>query len=130
MSSEPTGSRDLAERVRAALEAADLDAMRTLLSPGATWGPPDDPESGCHNRDEVLDWYRRAGANGARADVVEVVAGPGTLLVGLRVTGTAAAAEQGGIIDRWQVKTLRDGMIADIRGFEARDEAVRRAGLA
>jgi hypothetical protein len=73
---------ELSEQVRGALESADLAAYRDLLAPDATWGPPDDEESGCHNRDEVLEWYRRARAAGVSATVTEVVAGAGKLLVG------------------------------------------------
>ena len=118
---------DLADRVRRALESADLDAMRSLLAPDAAWGPPDDARSGCHNRDEVLAWYRRGRDRGTSARVVEVTPGPGTLLVGLEVTTEDTA---GGPIERWQVMTVRHGRVADIRGFDDRTEAAARAGVA
>ena len=121
---------DLVPRVRYALESADLDAMSSLLAPDARWGPPDDQVSGCHSRDEVLAWYRGGRASGARAKVTELVEGRGTLLVGLEVSGTQGAAEQGGTAERWQVLTLRDGLVADIRGFNDRAEAAARAGVA
>jgi len=120
---------DLAERVSAALEAAELAAYRELLAPDAKWGPPDDPVSGCHNRDQVLAWYQRSRDEGMSARVTEVVAGRDTLLVGLKVAGTTAAVEQGGEAERWQVLTVRGGRIADIRGFDHRDEAAARAGV-
>jgi ketosteroid isomerase-like protein len=69
-------------------------------------------------------------AAGARARVTEVVEGNDRLLVGLRVTGTAGAAEHGGTADRWQVLTVRDGRVVDIRGFEDRSSAAARAGVA
>ena len=61
-------------------------------------------------------------AAGARAVVTEVTAGPGTLLVGLEVTGTPGAREEGGTARRWQVLTVSGGRIADIRGFGDRAE--------
>jgi hypothetical protein len=68
-------------------------------------------------------------AAGARAVVTEVTAGLGTLLVGLEVTGTPGAREEGGTARRWQVLTVSGGRIADIRGFGDRAEAAARAGV-
>jgi SnoaL-like domain len=99
----------LAGRIRSALESGDLDAIGELLSPGARWGAPEGSgDFDCRNRDEVIAWWARARAAGARAVVTEVTAGAGALLVGLEVTGTAAAHEAGGAVGRWQVLTVRD----------------------
>jgi ketosteroid isomerase-like protein len=120
----------LAGRVRSALESGDLDAIRDLLDPGARWGAPEGPGNfDCRNREQVIAWWARARAAGARAAVTEVTAGAGTLLVGLEVTGPRAAGEAGGAAERWQVLTVRGGRIADIRGFDDRAEAAARAGL-
>jgi ketosteroid isomerase-like protein len=120
----------LTERVRLALESGDLDAIRDLLDPGARWGAPEGPhDADCQNRDQVVAWWASARAAGAGAVVTEVTAGAGTLLVGLEVTGTPAAREEGGAVQRWQVLTLRGGRIADIRGFEDRAAAASRAGV-
>ncbi len=64
-----------------------------------------------------------------RAQVTEIVVDGNKLLVGLKVVGTEAARELGGHPDRWQVLTLRDGLVIDIRGFEDRAEAVAFGGL-
>ncbi|TVZ05537.1 hypothetical protein EAS64_13485 [Trebonia kvetii] len=120
----------LAARVRHALESGDLDAMRDLLAPGARWGAPEGPgDFDCRNRDEVIAWWARAQAAGARATVVEVAAAADALLVGLDVTGTPGAAEEGGTARRWQVLRVSGGRVTDIRGFDDRAEAVARAGL-
>jgi SnoaL-like domain len=124
------GPGALAGRVRSALETGDLDALRDLLDPGARWGAPEGPsETDCRNRDQVIAWWARAHAAGARAVVTEVTAGQGTLLVGFEVTGTPAAREAGGATGRWQVLTVKGGRVADIRGFDNRTEAAARAGL-
>jgi hypothetical protein len=124
---EPAG---LAERVRSALESGDLDAIRDLLDPGARWGAPEGPnDADCHNRDQVIAWWASARAAGARALVTELTAGAGTLLVGLEVTGTPAAGEAGGAVERWQVLTVRGDRIADVRGFDDRAAAAARAGV-
>jgi hypothetical protein len=120
----------LTERVRTALESGDLDGIRDLLDPGACWGAPEGPsDADCHNRDQVMAWWAATRAAGARAAVTEVTAGAGTLLVGLQVTGTPAAHEAGGTVARWQVLTVRDDRIADIRGFDNRPAAAARAGV-
>ena len=128
MTTPSTTPDELVERVRHALDTADLAALRDLLHPDVQWGPPGDTTSGCHDRDEVLAWYGRGRDAGVRADVAEVVSGPGKLLVGLRVRGRAADAEQGDA-ERWQVLTLQAGQIVDIRGFDHRPDAAAFAGL-
>jgi ketosteroid isomerase-like protein len=114
-------------RVRAALESADVLAMSDLLDPNVTWGAPDDPKPSCTNRTQVLAWYQRGRDAGVRARVTEFEIHGDRILVGLRVAGTLAADEQGGEADRWQVVTLREDRIVDIRAFDDRDEAAFRA---
>ena len=94
---------------------------------GARRRGPNDAD--CRNRDQVIAWWASPRAAGARAVVTEVTAGPGALLVGLEVTGTPAAREEGGTVRRWQVLTVSGGRIADIRGFGERTEAAARAGV-
>lgn len=112
----------LAGQVRAALGSPDLTAYKDLLAPDVYWGPPDSPQWGCHNREQVLAWYRKARRKGVSANVTEVVAGRDALLVGLDVTGREDSL-------RWQVLRVRDGLITDICGFDNRDEAATRAGV-
>jgi hypothetical protein len=120
----------LSGRVRYALESGDLDAIRNLLDPDARWGGPEGPgDFDCRNRDQVIAWWTQARAAGVRAVITEVTAGDETLLVGLEVTGTPAAQEAGGPVSRWQVLTVRDDRIADIRGFDDRTAAAARAGV-
>ena len=114
---------ELAGQVCTALEDADLDGYRDLLDPGVTWGAPDDPRPGCRNRDQVLAWYRRGRAPGMRARVTETEVGGDRILVGLEVVGRDAT---GAPVQRWQVLTVPDGRIVDIRGFEDRATALAR----
>jgi len=121
-----TDVQRLAGQVRVALETADLDAYRELLDPAVSWGPPDDQVSGCHNRDQVLAWYRQGRANGVRADVVETVVDRDRILVGLKVRQDSGGVDPSAEHDRWQLLTVVDGRIKDIRGFDDRDEAIER----
>ena len=64
---------------------------------------------------------------GVRASVTEWEVHDDKIFVGLRVIRPMAADDQAGESDRWQVLTVRGGRIIDIRGFDDRDEAARRA---
>lgn len=119
----------VAERVRRALEHADLEAFGDLLDPDVHWGPADGRAFECKNRDEVLAWYGRGREAGGRAEVTEVAVCGDRLLVGLLVSGTRAARARGGATRRWQVLSLKGGRIVDIRGFDERSEAAARIGL-
>jgi ketosteroid isomerase-like protein len=129
MSADGQQAERLAGLIGQALEAADLDAYAELLHPDVHWGAPGDPQAPCQNRAQVLAWYRGGRDAGVRATVTETVAAGDRILVGLRVSGAESDPGVGGEVDRWQVLTLRDGMVADIRGFDSRDEATAAAGL-
>jgi ketosteroid isomerase-like protein len=114
----------IAARVRAALESGDVTAYAELLDPEVRWGAPDDPNPSCQNRRQVLAWYERGHDAGVRARVTEVVAHGDKILVGLTVTGRAAEAD--GTVDRWQVLTVANGRVVDIRAFDDRADAAAR----
>jgi ketosteroid isomerase-like protein len=120
---------NLTEGVRAAMENADVDAFLRLCAEDVHWGAPGDASGGCHSRKQVRSWYESAFKRGVRASVNELVQGPGTLLVGLTVSGSPAADERGGQAQRWQVLTIQDGRIADICGFDDRPQAAAWAGI-
>ena len=120
---------EIAPRLAAALGAGDLDALAELCAPDLCWGPPDDPASGCHRREEALAWYRAARDRGRRAEVTEVSVGANAILVGLRVFDLTAGQRAADGVERFQVMAVRDGHIADIRGFDDRTEAAARAGI-
>ena len=65
MQDNATTSASMGDRIRAALDSADLTAIAALLDADVTWGAPDDTPS-CRNRREVLAWYRRGYAAGVR----------------------------------------------------------------
>lgn len=119
---------DLAERVREAMESNDTDALAALMSPDVRWGAPDDPDGGCRNRDQARAWYEAALSRGVRATVNELAVGDGCLMVGLTVHGRPAD-DGSGTSYRWQVLKVDDGLVADIRGFDSRQEAALRAGI-
>ena len=129
MSTDQPTMEEMAQRIRIALQSADLATLGDLLDPNVRWGAPDDSAPGCCNREQVLSWYRRGRADGVRAEGTEIVVHANKILVGLTVVGNRAASENGGELDRWQVLTVAAGSIVDIRGFEDRTEAASRIGL-
>ena len=126
MATDPTTMEQIAGGIRAALQSADLDGYREFLDLDVTWGAPDDPTSGCRNRDQVLSWYRRGRADGTRADVTEAGVYGDTIHVGLNVVRDRSPAGTGEPTERWQALTIEDGLVTDIRGFEEGAEAMSR----
>jgi len=113
----------LAERVRATMEAGDLVAMAELLAPDARWGAPEQDVPTCRSATEVLAWYAMARENGVRAHVFEVGVVGERIVVGLRIIADGAVASGSPDATRWQVLSVEDGRIGEIRGYDTRDDA-------
>ena len=102
----------LAQRVRYAMEAIDLATMEELLAPDARWGAPEQDVPTCRDL---------AQANGVSADITEVVVVGENIVVGLKIHANPKTKSKGNA--RWQVLSVRDGRIAEIRGYETRGDA-------
>ena len=118
----------LIDQIRTALDSADLDSFADLLAPDVQWGSPGDPQPSCQNRRQVLNWWRAGRDAGVRADVASVEGIGDKVLVHLRVSGSPAADDVGDALDRWQVLAIRDGQVADIRGYEELSDAEAAVG--
>jgi ketosteroid isomerase-like protein len=117
----------LAARVRAAMESADLTAMAELLAPDARWGAPEQDVPTCRSAKDVLAWYELARDNGLRANVIEMTIVDDTIVVGLHIIATGDETSRPDDSPRWQVLSIRDGRVAEIRGYETRGEATEFA---
>jgi hypothetical protein len=115
-------AQGIVERVRAALNSADLEEMAGLLSPDVHWGAPDDPNPPCQNRGQVLRWYARGREAGTRATVVDAEVHGDQILVSLAVR----SPDGGDAFDRWQILTVGPAGVTDIRGFDDRADAAAR----
>ena len=120
---EEPAAAAIVDQVRAALESDDPSQFRELLHPDVRWGAPGDPSPSCQNREQVLTWYRRGREAGIRARVAAAAVRGDKILVALTVAGSRAGEAVGGESERWQVLTVRDGQIADIRACERRADA-------
>lgn len=117
----------LAEQVKRALAVGDVSAFADLLDPDVTWGAPGARTATCQNRNQVLNWYRRAQESGVQGNVSDVEVIGDRLLVSLIVRGTEGARARGGTAQRFQVLTVRDSRIIEIVGFDDRTEALSHA---
>lgn len=113
----------LAERVRAAMGTIDLAQMAQLLAPDARWGAPDQDVPSCRSAKEILSWYEIARENGVRANITEVDVIGEHIVVGLKIVATKDGASKSRNSTRWQVLSVDDGRIAEIRGYETRGDA-------
>jgi hypothetical protein len=127
---DPDATATVALRLRNALEESDLSAFAELLDNDVRWGPPDSTSPPCSNKQQVLAWYRRGAAAGANAHVTEMVVERDRILVGLAIEGMKTTPQRNDVVSRWQVFTLRDGLIVDIVGYDSRGEAADRVGIA
>jgi hypothetical protein len=116
---EALSAATLGPQVKELLEGDDLDALAAVLDLQVTWAAPDFPDDGCHNRKEVLAWWRRAYEAGVRAEVVRVEVHGDSLLVSLKVRG-----RPGGSSDRFQVLTVGPRGVTSIVGFDTRADAL------
>jgi ketosteroid isomerase-like protein len=113
--------------VSRALQEGDLGAMSALLAHDVRWGAPEQSVPTCTNKSQVLRWYESAQLAGVSADVVETLVLGKNILLGLRVRGNPRATSELTPNVRWQVMSVEEGKIAEIRGYESRDEAQRFA---
>lgn len=120
MTQESYTATGIADRVKAALESANLDQFGDLLSPDVQWGAPDQRVATCQNRAQVMKWWSKGRDAGVRATVTEVEVHGEALLVALTVRRDGVDAA------RWQVLTVGPAGVTDIRGFEDRPTAVAR----
>ncbi len=117
----------LASQVRHALETADLTVMGELLAPDARWGAPEQKVPTCRNAKQILKWYEAGKNNGVRADVTEMVIIDTNIVVGLQMRASPDVPSNPDDDVRWQVLSVEDGRVAEIRGYETRDEATEFA---
>jgi hypothetical protein len=114
----------LATDIRHAMATVDLQTMSELLATDAKWGAPDQEVPTCSNALQVLSWYEMARDNGVRANVIETVVIGDNIVVGLNVVSKSDDASISREHHRWQVLSVKGGLVGEIRGYEERREAI------
>lgn len=111
---------DIAENLEAAYRDADLGLLASLLHPQVQW------TGLCRNSDEVLDWYRGLIADGTVATVHSAEVDRDAVVLGLAVAHKAEGARPAPPQHLYQVFTVSEAQIVDIRGYPDRHSALSR----
>ncbi|MBO0833132.1 MAG: hypothetical protein J2P29_14285, partial [Actinobacteria bacterium] len=98
----------------------DLDLLGSLLHPQVRW------TGLCRSSDQVLDWYRGLIADGTVATVNSVEVDRDAVVLGLAVARKAEGARPAPPQQVFQVFTVEDAQIIDIRGYPDRHSALNR----
>jgi SnoaL-like domain len=123
----PGDSGAVAERIRAAFVAHDVDAFGALLRDDVHWGDDSHPRR-CRNRGEVLAIFNHGLANGLDATITELATGSRGVLCGLSMTTlTPVKGVKGEFFHVYLVDD--DQAIYAILRFDDRRSAMVAAGL-
>jgi len=126
--SEPAGSlgtgvmAEIARQLETAAQDVDLDLLGSLLHPEVRW------TGLCKDRGQVLDWYRAVLAEGIEASVRSVEVDRDAVVLGLAVSRRAQGARPAPPQPLYQVFTVHDAQIVEIRGYPDRASALTRGG--
>jgi len=113
---------ELAAAVAGALQSGDLAAITALMANDVRWGAPEQSVPTCRNKSQVLRWYENAQLAGASAQVIETIVLGEHIVLGVMVQGNPRAESPSPSL-RWQVMSVKDGQVAEIRGYDSRGEA-------
>ncbi|TAN27492.1 MAG: nuclear transport factor 2 family protein [Actinomycetota bacterium] len=127
MTQIPRDNRPLAEQVREAFAARDLQAFGALLSDDVTWGDVDMPR-GCRNRTEVLTTLNSLLDKQVDGRITELETGEAGILCGLAVEWPKDDPRAGDT-ELFHVYMVRDGKIYQIRRYDDRDSAAAAVGI-
>ena len=113
---------EIARHLETVCRDLDLDLLGSLLHPEVRW------TGLCNDRTQVLDWYRAVLAEGIEASVRSVEVDRDAVVLGLTVGRAARGARPAPPEPLYQVFTVRDAQIVEIRGYPDRDSALTRGG--
>jgi ankyrin repeat protein len=113
---------EIARHLETAARDLDLDLLGSLLHPEVRW------TGLCRDRAQVLDWYRAVLAEGMEASVRGVEVDRDAVVLGLTVGRRAQGARPAPPQPLYQVFTVRDAQIVEIRGYPDRASALTRGG--
>jgi SnoaL-like domain len=111
---------EIARHLGAAARDLDLDLLGSLLHPEVRW------TGLCTDRGQVLDWYRAVLAEGIEATVRSVEVDGDAVVLGLTVGRRARGARPAPPEPLFQVFSVRDAQIVEIRGYPDRASALNR----
>ena len=111
---------EVVRHLEAAYRDLDLELLGSLLHPQVHW------TGVCTNRGEVLDWYRNLLADGVRSTVESVEVDGDAVVLGLGVARHAEGARPAPPERLYQVFTVENAQVVDIRVYPDRASALAR----
>jgi ketosteroid isomerase-like protein len=114
---------DLARRGYEAVRRGDVDAISEFLDPDVKWHGGD-PDNGCQNRKQALEWMRGARERGPIGELVELIDAGDKVVVIMRRTGENGQPE---LIAN--LTTFRDGKAIEMVHYPDPDDARAAAGV-
>ena len=111
---------DIARHLEAAYRDQDLVLLGSLLHPKVQW------TGLCQSSEQVVDWYRGLLADGTVATVRSAEVDRDAVVLGLAVSRKAEGARPAKPQRLYQVFTVEDAQIIDIRGYPDRRSALTR----
>ncbi len=117
---------DIARRGYQAAARGDLDAIREFLDPEVKWhgGDPTDPVA-CHNREQALEFMRRARTGRLIGQLVDVIGAGDKVVVIMRYSDTDEG--QPGLSAN--LTTFRDGKAIEMVHYPNPEDALTAAGV-
>jgi ketosteroid isomerase-like protein len=106
-----------------------VDAVVDLLDPQVEWLAANPGPWDCHDREQVLETFRRQYEHGVRADFGVPVEAGDKVILDVRAY---RRDEHGNKTDKqqlWQVLTMREGKIVRIQDYTEQATALQAAGL-
>ena len=100
----------------------DLDAIGELLDPDVKWhGGDPSAEGACRNRQQALEFMRRARSRNPMGELVDVIdAGEQVVVVIRPASGAELTAN---------LTTFRDGKVIEMVSYESPEDALTAAGV-
>jgi ketosteroid isomerase-like protein len=100
----------------------DLDAIWELLDPDVKWhGGDPSAEGACRNREQALEFMRRARSRNPMGELVDVIdAGEQVIVVIRPASGAELTAN---------LTTFRDGKVIEMVSYETPEDALTAAGV-
>jgi ankyrin repeat protein len=111
---------DVALHLETAYRELDLELLGSLLHPEVHW------TGVCQNSAQVLEWYRSLLADGLQSSVESVEVDDDAVVLGLSVARQAEGARPAPPETIYQVFTIDNGQVIDIRAYPNRASALIR----
>ena len=120
------GDAELVREAWTAVGRGDLEAIASVFAEDVRWHGLDDPDGGCHGRDEAVEFVKRALADGVTAEATDVREAGDRVVVAVQLHHPPEWGDQPD--PHGEVVTVRDGEIAEIIVYATVTDALRAVG--